>query len=103
LTYPQIVRVLLRADRALTQGAHQETIRSCFAWREIRVPRGFLLAHMRSLTDCGLAGRASEPGFSGLNDEAITDVIRLATRELESRRARSEAQRSEAAQGGRRR
>jgi len=103
LTYPGIVRALLRADRAVAQGAHQDTIRSCFAWREIRVPRRVLLAHMRSLTDCGLAGRASETGFSGLSDAAIADVIRLATSELEGRRARSEPQRSEAAQGGRRR
>src|SRR5262249_2363186 len=103
LTYPHIVRALLRADRAETQGAHQDTIRSCFAWRQIRVPRWILLAQMRGLTDCGLAARASDTGFSGLDDAAITDTIRLATRELEGRRARREPPGSAAAQGGGRR
>jgi hypothetical protein len=102
LTYPGIIRALLHADRTVTQGAHQDTIRSCFVWREIRVPRGVLLAHRRSLTDCGLADRALETGLSGLSDETIADVIRLATRELEGRRARSESPWSEATRGGRR-
>jgi hypothetical protein len=40
LTYHEILRSLLRADRDVSSGQHQETIRECFAWREISLFRG---------------------------------------------------------------
>lgn len=54
LTYHDILRSLLRADRKLSDGQHQQTIRECFAWREITVPPGSILLRPHSLKDCGL-------------------------------------------------
>jgi len=99
LTYPDIVRALLRSDRALTRGAHQGTIRSCFAWREIRVSRRALLSQVRNLTICGLDSQPSDTAFSDLSDEAIARVISLANRELDGRRS-SRINRSKEAYAG---
>jgi len=59
LSYHGILRELMRADRKLAQqeGAlpdHQETIRSCFAWREITPPQASLLLRPHSLKGCAL-------------------------------------------------
>src|SRR5215831_17498701 len=35
LTYPKVASAAFAADRELTSGKHQETIRACFAWRNI--------------------------------------------------------------------
>jgi hypothetical protein len=54
LTYHEILRELLRADRKVAAGAHQETIRSCFAWREISLLPHSLLLQTHTLRDCSL-------------------------------------------------
>lgn len=54
LTYHDIVRRLLQADRQTSGGLHQRTIRECFAWRGITVPPGSILARRHSLVECGL-------------------------------------------------
>ena len=51
LTYHDVLRALLRADRAFA-GEHQETIRSCFGWRGITVVPGSLLLRPRSVIEC---------------------------------------------------
>ena len=52
LTYIDVLNGLLDADEALTGGAHAQSIRECFAWREIRpTPSGFTI---RKLSDCGM-------------------------------------------------
>lgn len=53
LTYHDVLRAILRADRKLG-GDHQETIRSCFAWRGISLLPGSILLRPRSLQHCGL-------------------------------------------------
>jgi len=55
LTYHTILRGLLRADREISGGEHQETIRTCFAWREISLIPGSLLLRPHTIEDCGLA------------------------------------------------
>jgi hypothetical protein len=52
LTYHDVFRSMLRADRAVSDGAHQETIRSCFAWREIALLPDSILLRPRSLREC---------------------------------------------------
>lgn len=56
LTYHDIVRRLLQVDRqGETGGRHQQTIRECFAWRGISVPRGSRLMQSHTLVSCGLS------------------------------------------------
>ena len=56
LTYGDVLRALLRADRdeSVSGGVHQETIRSCFAWREITKSPGSIMLRSRTLRECGL-------------------------------------------------
>jgi hypothetical protein len=54
LTYHDILRALMRADREVSDAAHQSIIRACFAWREITPIPGSLLLIPRNLTDFGL-------------------------------------------------
>jgi hypothetical protein len=53
LTYHNILRGLLHADRTLG-GEYQQTIRECFAWREISLLPGSMLLRPRTLRDCAL-------------------------------------------------
>jgi Domain of unknown function (DUF2382) len=53
LTYHDILRGLLRSDRTWG-GEHQQTIRECFAWREISPLPGSILLRPRILRGCGL-------------------------------------------------
>lgn len=53
LTYHEILRTLFRADRELG-GEHQQTIRECFAWREISVLPNSILLKPHTLSVCGL-------------------------------------------------
>ena len=57
LTYHDVLRALLRADRDphASGGLHQDTIRACFAWREINLPLDSLLLQPHTLRECGLA------------------------------------------------
>lgn len=84
LTYHDIVRRLLQADRlGETGGRHQQTIRECFAWRGITVTRGSRLAQSHSLVSCGLsadydrhaellsARRAPAPAYGARSLEAV--------------------------------
>jgi hypothetical protein len=62
LSYHDILRELMRADRRFAEErglepAHQETIRSCFAWREISPVPESLLLRSHSLTSCRLVSR----------------------------------------------
>jgi hypothetical protein len=60
LTYHTVLRRLLRADRELNGGTglNQDTIRECFAWREISLVPGSLMLEPRSLRTCGLVARS---------------------------------------------
>lgn len=57
LTYHDIVRALLSADRELSGGKHQQTIRECIAWREISVPENSLLLGSFRISECSLGGQ----------------------------------------------
>ena len=54
LTYHDVLRGLMRADREITRGANQPIIRECFAWREIAPVPTSLLLRPHTLQDCGL-------------------------------------------------
>jgi hypothetical protein len=54
LTYHDVLRGLIRADRDLTGGQNQPIIRACFAWREIAPVPTSLLLRPHTLRDCGL-------------------------------------------------
>jgi hypothetical protein len=54
LTYHDVLRGLIRADRELTDGDNQPIIRDCFAWREIAPAPESLLLRPHTLQDCGL-------------------------------------------------
>jgi hypothetical protein len=54
LTYHTILRALLKADRKLTVGEHQKTIRECFSWREISVVPDSLLLRPHTLLHSGI-------------------------------------------------
>jgi hypothetical protein len=54
LTYHDILRGLMRADREITGGANLEIIRECFAWREIAPVPTSVLLRPHTLHDCGL-------------------------------------------------
>lgn len=63
LTYHDILRGLLRADRnpRTSGGKHQDTIRACFAWRGIHMVPTALLLRPRTLRECGLVPDALRP------------------------------------------
>jgi hypothetical protein len=54
LTYHDVLRGLVRADRQVTGGADQPITRDCFAWREIAPVPDSLLLRPHSPADCGL-------------------------------------------------
>ncbi len=64
LTFHQLVRRLMWADRELNNngaGDHQETIRECFAWREINPLPGSLLLRPHTVRACALPTRTAPP------------------------------------------
>ncbi|HJQ37621.1 MAG TPA: hypothetical protein VKB93_10820 [Thermoanaerobaculia bacterium] len=54
LSYLTVVRQLLKSDRELTNGEHQQTIRECFSWRGISAPGAFAQAGFRTLDACNV-------------------------------------------------
>jgi hypothetical protein len=60
LTYVKVLSGLLDVDQEMTGGAHANSIRECFTWREIfaQLPAGFMI---RQLSDCGMDG-LRQPG-----------------------------------------
>ncbi|MGY1617384.1 hypothetical protein ACI797_11660 [Geodermatophilus sp. SYSU D00691] len=78
LTYHDVLRGLIRADRELTGGENQSIIRDCFAWREISPVPTSLLLRPHTLQDCGLRAMQAADGATRtiLTDEA---AARLAT------------------------
>jgi hypothetical protein len=54
LTYVKVGLELLSADLKVSGGQHQNTIRECFAWREISFPANSLVFQIRRLDDCGV-------------------------------------------------
>lgn len=54
LTYHEILRGLMRADREITGGTNQPIIRDSFAWREISPAPTSRLLRPNTLQDCGL-------------------------------------------------
>jgi hypothetical protein len=54
LTYVKVGLGLLSADQTVSGGQHQNTIRECFAWREIGFPTDSLVFQIRKLDDCGI-------------------------------------------------
>lgn len=54
LTYHDILRTVIRADREITGGTYQPLIRDCFAWREIAPVPDSQLLRPHTLRECGL-------------------------------------------------
>lgn len=54
LTYHGVGLEIQAADRVLTGGKHQETIRDCFSWREISLPVDSIAMETRRVSDRGL-------------------------------------------------
>jgi hypothetical protein len=54
LTYHEVLRGLMRADREITGGTNQPIIRDSFAWREISPAPTSRLLRPNTLQDCGL-------------------------------------------------
>lgn len=55
LTYHDILRRMLQADKQETGGRHRKTIRECFAWRGVTLPENSRLLQAHSLVNCGLS------------------------------------------------
>jgi len=53
-SYADVAVSLMSADREVTSGRHESTIRECFRWREISFPPQLLALQTRSLSRCGL-------------------------------------------------
>jgi len=64
LDYTDVGLAALTADQRLTAGAFADTIRSCFAWREITFSPGHLALTRFQLTDCLAATRSQAPSRS---------------------------------------
>ncbi|WP_341531903.1 hypothetical protein WKK05_38525 (plasmid) [Nostoc sp. UHCC 0302] len=58
LSYLKVGLQLMNSDLSISGGQHQNTIRECFAWREISFPNNSLVFQIRSLDDCGLLSYA---------------------------------------------
>jgi hypothetical protein len=86
LAYHDVLRALLRADRAIGDGANQETIRSCFAWREISLAPDSVLLTPHSLDDCGRGGAVSK-GLGDFDDDRLKEMMGVLEREVQRRSA----------------
>jgi hypothetical protein len=75
LTYHDVLRGLIRADRRIAHGSNQAIIRECFAWREIAPVPTSLLLRPHTLQDCGLRMRPASDGATRviLVDNAVTE------------------------------
>jgi hypothetical protein len=62
LTYNDILRGLVRADREITGGTNRPIIRDCFAWREIAPVPDSQLLRTHTLRDCGLTAGQTPTG-----------------------------------------
>jgi hypothetical protein len=90
LTYDEVLRTVVRADRTASDGANFPIIRGCFGWREIGPAPTSRLLHPRTLSDCGL--RAAEPQVGDtrtlFRDGAVPDPAATAA-PRKARRARA--------------
>ncbi|HEX5873634.1 MAG TPA: hypothetical protein VFY60_03240 [Pyrinomonadaceae bacterium] len=86
MTYHGVLRALLRADRnpRVSGGLYQDTIRECFAWREISLVPDSLVLRPHTLSECALDG--GRFAFNDLDDETMQKVRRL-VEENEARKA----------------
>ena len=72
LTYHDVLRTLMRADREISGGENQSMIRECFVWREIAPLPTSILLRPHTLQDCGL--RSSQT--ASLSTRAVfTDLV----------------------------
>jgi hypothetical protein len=76
LTYYEVLRGLIVADREVTGGANQPIIRSCFAWREINPGSRARSLRRFTLQDCGLrpAQAVDQPTRVILPGSAVIDL-----------------------------
>jgi hypothetical protein len=76
LTYHDVLRALVRADREITGGVNQPIIRDCFAWREIAPVPDSLLLRPHTLQDCGLRSSSTLDGAARvvLLGNEVTDL-----------------------------
>lgn len=62
LTYNDILRGLVRADREITGGTNRPIIRDCFAWREIAPVPDSQVLRSHTLRDCGFSAAQTPTG-----------------------------------------
>jgi hypothetical protein len=84
LTYHDVLRGLLRADRTL-RGEHQQTIRECFAWREISLLPDSMLLRPRTLRECALG----TDRFAALGDSSFEERIHSRSDAPQARRGQN--------------
>jgi hypothetical protein len=73
LTYHDVLRGLIRADREISGGENQPIIRDSFAWREISPASTSLLLRPHTLQDCGLRALQVPDGATRviMTDDAV--------------------------------
>ena len=77
-TYHQYLTRLLRADLKLG-GRNQQTIRECFAWREIAPPDSLVTASFRKLRDCGLGPKVPPAALAKVDEATRRRPVGLPT------------------------
>lgn len=87
LTYHGVLRALLRADRnqRVSGGRYQDTIRECFAWREISLVPGSLLLRPHTLRECALDGGGTT-SLGNLDVETLEEMLNLINEEFKCRK-----------------
>lgn len=88
LSYHDILRALIRADRELDEdgkGKHQETIRECFAWREISIVPGSFLIRTHTVRDCAFNNQAVSFDLSSIDDNGLYALAEKLTDEIKKR------------------
>jgi hypothetical protein len=75
ITYHDVLRGLMQADREIAGGVNQSIIRECFVWREIAPVPTSLLLRSRTLQDCGLrTAPSTAPSVDGMTRAMFMDV-----------------------------
>jgi hypothetical protein len=78
LSYHDILRTLIRADRDITGGAHQQTIRECFAWREISIAPGSFLSRTHTVQQCVYNAQPVSAALNGNGRRELQDAANAA-------------------------
>ncbi|GGN62007.1 hypothetical protein GCM10010112_19740 [Actinoplanes lobatus] len=73
MTYHGILRAILAADREISGGENAQTIRECFAWREIAPVPTSMLLRPHTLASCGFQANDSGSAAASSRDRLLPD------------------------------